>query len=114
MRDPERRLGAPVARKNRKRAQCANDLRAQQLQPTPHQNQIGVVRDVRARRAVVNESLRGGSDVAERMHMRHDVVAKPLLVRRDDIEIEVVDVIAHLLDRVIGNRNAELFLRIGQ
>ena len=62
----------------------------------------------------MDEAARRGRDVAERVHVRHDVVAEPALVRRDDVEVDVVEMRAHLRDRVVGNRNAELLFGFGE
>ena len=84
---------------------------AQQLEPAPHEDQVGVVGDVRARRAEVDERLRRRRDVAERVDVRHHVVAEAPLVRGDGVEVDVVEVRAHLRERLVGNRNAELAAR---
>ena len=62
----------------------------------------------------MDESARRGRDVAERVDVRHHVVAKAPLVRGDDVEVDVVEMRAHLRDRLVRNRHAELLLRFGE
>jgi hypothetical protein len=62
----------------------------------------------------VDEPARGRRDVAKGVHVRHHVVPEPSLIRRDYHEVDIVDVIAHLHDRLVRNRHAELFLRLRQ
>ena len=46
----------------------------------------------------MNESARRRRDVAERVDVRHHVVPKPSFVRRDRLEVDIVEVRAHLRD----------------
>ena len=62
----------------------------------------------------MDEAARRRRDVAERVDVRHHVVAEAPLVRRDRVEVDVVEVRAHLRDRLVGNRNAELLLGLGE
>ena len=55
-----------------------------------------------------------GRDVAERVDVRHHVVPEATLVRGDGVEVDVVEVRAHLRDRLVGNRHAELLLGLGE
>ena len=57
-----------------------------------------------------------GRDVAEGVDVRHHVVAEPPLVDRHLLEVDVVEVGAHLRQRLVGDRHAErlLGLREGQ
>ena len=50
--------------------------------------------------------------IAEGVDVRHHVVAEASLVRRDGIEVDVVEMRAHLRERLVGNRHAELLLRL--
>ena len=47
----------------------------------------------------------GARPVAEGVHVRHHVVAEALLVRRHRGEVDVVEVRAHLRDRLVGDRD---------
>jgi hypothetical protein len=61
----------------------------------------------------MNERLGGRRDFAERMHVRHHVVAKASLIRSDCIEVDIVEVLAHLIDRFDRNGNSEIALSFG-
>jgi hypothetical protein len=114
VRRSKRGLGAPFSRERRQRAEHTQNLAAKQFHAPAHENQVRVVRDVGARCPVVDEAARRGSNVAERMDVRHHVMPKPTLVGRDHIEIDVVEVRPHLRDRLVGNRNTELLFRFGE
>ena len=80
----------------------------------PHQEQVGVVGDERARRAQVDVGSGGRSLIAEVVDMRHDVVAQAPLVLGGLVEISVVEVRPQLRERGIGNFQPELFLGFHQ
>ena len=75
----------------------------QQLEPFAHQDEVGVVGDVRARRAEVDEGARRRGLLAQVVDVRHHVVADPLLVLRDTLEIGVVQMRAQLRERALGD-----------
>src|SRR5437588_56639 len=81
----------PAMRERRQRPERADGFAAQQAKTAPHQNQVRVVGHVRTGRAEVNEWLGRGRCVAERMDVRHDVVAETPLIRRDRVEVDVVE-----------------------
>ena len=58
--------------------------------------------------------LRRRRDVAERVDVRHHVVPEPPLVRGDRLEVDVVEMRAHLRDRLVGDRHAQLLLGFGE
>ena len=60
----------------------------------------------------MNELVRGGRDVAERVHVRHHVVAEAALVHGHRLEVDVVEVRAHLRERFVRNGHAEPLLRL--
>ena len=115
MRGAERRLGAPLAREVASAREDADDLRRAAAR-VPRRMRI------RSALSVTNalvaprwmKPLRRRRDVAERVDVRHHVVAEAPLVRGDDVEVDVVEVRAHLRDRLVGNRNAELLLGFGE
>ena len=57
-----------------------------------HQDQVGVVGDVAARGAQVNDRPGSGAQVAVGVHVGHHVVPQLLLVSGGGGEIDVVDV----------------------
>ena len=62
----------------------------------------------------MNERPCGGRGVAEGVNVRHDIMTEPSLVRGDGRKIHIVQVLAHLGDRLVGNLDAERFLRFGE
>src|SRR5215208_4074245 len=113
MRISECGLAFPLFGKRRKSTQNSEKPAIQYLQPAPHQNQVGIVGDECAGRAKVDERLRCRGDVAESMNMRHHIVSESTLVCSDLIEVDVVEMGAHLLDCFRRNCYAELTLRFG-
>ena len=88
----ERRLVAPLLGERRQRAKHVERAAAKQIQPATHQNEIGVVGDVGAGGAQMDERLCLRRDVAEGMHVRHHVVTETVLVTGDRIEVDVVEI----------------------
>ncbi len=107
-------LVAPSTRELAERAERVHELRAQQLEAAAHQQEVGVVGDVRARGAEMNERARRRRHIAERMNVGHDVVAEAALVLGHALEVEVVEVGAHLGDRLVGDLHPERSLGLGQ
>ena len=64
---------------------------AEDFQSLPHQDQIGVIRDVTARRAEVDDAPRIRTTVTIRVDMGHHVVPQLPLVLGGPVEIDVVD-----------------------
>ena len=60
-------------------------------EPLADQDQVGVVGDVAARRAEVDDLPGRRGDVAVGVDVGHDVVAEPLLVGPGGVEVDVVD-----------------------
>ena len=106
--------GAVAPRQVPQRDEHRCDAAQQQAQPLPHQHEVGVVGDVRAGGAEVEEGPRGGSLLAEVMDVRHHVMAQPLLMLGGALQVHVVQVGAQLRERLIGNVEAELLLRLHQ
>ena len=90
----ERRLGLPLAPRTRAsvRSTAITRVDAQQPEPALHLDQVGVVGDVRARRAEVDHAARRRRRLAERVHVRHHVVPEAPLVLGDLREVDVVEV----------------------
>ena len=96
------------------RHQHGGDPPEQDLHPLPHQQEIGVVRDVGARGAEVQERPRRRRLLAQEMDVRHHVVAQALLVLRRAVEIRVVEVGAQLAQGVVGDGEPQLLLALHQ
>src|SRR5687767_6349099 len=62
----------------------------------------------------MDERLRGRRGIAESMYVCHNVVTESLLVIGNRVEVDLVEVRAHLPNRVIRNLNAQLALRFGE
>src|SRR5689334_7719316 len=114
VRGTECRLVAPFARKGSQRTQYANDLRAQQLQAAPDEDEIGIICDVSARCAEMNERLGDGRNVTECSDVRHDVVTQLPLVPGNDAEVDIVEVGAHLLDCLVRYLYSEVSFAFGE
>ena len=102
--------GAVLARDLAERHQHRGEPTEQQLQPLPHQQEVGVIGHVGAGSAEVEIGAGGGCLLAERVDVRHDVVAQALLVLGGPLEIHVVEVPAQLRQGLVGNRQAQLLL----
>jgi len=115
MREAERRQILPLRREGAQRIDGLGESLAEQLQRFAQDDELGVAADVLTRRAQMNDALRGGRDVFEGVHLGHHVVAKLLLVFGRVVEIDVVEVVAHLPQRVVGDAvQAELFFALGE
>ena len=86
----------------------------QQLQALAHQQQIGVVGDVRAGGAEVQVAPRRRRLLAQVVDVGHDVVTQTLLVLGGAVEIGVVQMGAELLERGRRNVQPQLALRLHQ
>jgi hypothetical protein len=86
----------------------------QQAQSLAHHDQIGVVGDERAGGAEVEEGSGRGRLVGEGVHVGHHVVPETPLVAGGRGEVGVVQVGAHLRQRLVGDGQPELPLRFGQ
>ena len=114
MRVTQRRLGTPLAREGGQRAQHTNDTPAQQLEPAPHDDQVGVVGDERTRGTEVDELVRRGGHVAKGVDVSHHVVPEAPLVDGHLLEVDVVEVRAHLRQRLIRDRHPQPLLGLGE
>jgi len=106
---------AVLGRELAQRVDHVHEFAADLLQARAQQDQVGVVGDVRAGRAQVDDRRRLGRRLAEGVNMGHHVVAHPAFVVGRLGEIDVVQVAAHRLQRRVGHLGQpELALRLGQ
>ncbi len=70
-------------------------------------DQARVVSHERARGPEVDEAPGFGGDLAEMVHVGHDVVTQLALELRDSIEVDCVSRRAHCRDRRVGDLHAE-------
>src|SRR5207247_2162629 len=110
----EARQLAVATRQLREGDDDGRDPSQQQLQPLAHQQEVGVVGDVRAGRAEVKEGTRRRRLLAKMMDVRHHVVPQALFVLGRAVEIGVVEVVADLGQRAIGDVEPELLLGLQQ
>ena len=85
-----------------------------QGEPLAHLEQVGVVGDVGRGRAPVDDPARRGRRRSEDAHVRHDVVAGPGLLGGRRVEVDVREVGAHLRQRLLGNREPQPALLLGE
>ena len=83
-------------------------------EPLADQDQVGVIRDIAARRPQVDDLAGVRRDVSQRMHMSHHVMPEPLLVGPRRLEVDVVDLRPQLLDLPLLDRQPEFFLCLGE
>ena len=74
------------------------------LQRFAHQNQIGIVGDIAARRSEMNNRPGLGTYVAIGVDVRHYVVSQLLLVARRDRKIDVINLRLELVELLPSDR----------
>jgi len=84
------------------------------LQALAQQQQIGVVGDKATGRAQVDDRPGVGTLVAVGVDVGHHVVAQLAFVAGRSLEVHVVHMGLQLVDLALGNRQAQLGLRLGQ
>ena len=85
-----------------------------QQQAVPHLQNVGVVTHIAGGGAQVDDGLGLGADLAEGEHMGHHVVPDLVLMRRGGGIVDVVNVLAHLLNLLVADGDAQLLLRLRQ
>ena len=80
----------PGLGKRSQRIDRGDGLVADNSQRRAHQDQIGVIRDVTARRSQVDDRAGQGSGIAQGVNVRHHVVAKPPFVGLCRLEVDRV------------------------
>ena len=101
----------------RETGKVGDDL--QQLSPevfqaVPVENDVGVIGDVAAGRAQMDDTGGGGRGLAVGIHVRHHVVTDFLFPRRGTGEVDVRDVGFQLLDLLFGDRQSQRMLGLGK
>src|SRR5690606_35164858 len=105
-------LVLPGAGELRHHAQRGEEFSTQQLQAPPHQYQISVVRYESAGGTEVDERLGCGRRVSERVHVCHHIVPEATLVSCYSVEVYVIQMSAHLVDRLERDVDPQLPLRL--
>ena len=94
--------------------QHGDELAPEIPQALPVNDEVGVVGDVAAGGAQVNDAGGGGSRFAVGVHMGHDVVADFLFPRRGHLVVNVGDVGLQLRHLLAGDGEPQVVLRPGQ
>ena len=70
-----------------------------------HDDQVGVVDDVLAGRAQVDDPLGGRGGLLERVDVGHHVVPQALLPVGGPVEVDVIELRLHLPERLVADRD---------
>ncbi|MPN60940.1 hypothetical protein SDC9_208673 [bioreactor metagenome] len=95
--------GAILHREIGQVAHQGHQFAAQYLHTVAHLDKFGVVGDVAAGGAEVNDRHRLGAERAEHMDMAHHIVPELLLLGGGGLEIDVVEVGPHLIELLAGD-----------
>ena len=110
----EARQGAMLAGQLAERDQHRCEAPQQQPQPLAHDQEVGVVGDVGARGAEVQVGPGGRRLVAQRVDVGHHIVPQAFLVLHRPVEVDVVEVGAHLGGGIGRDREPELLFGFQQ
>ena len=91
-----------------------HQLVADQDQPLPHEDHVGVVPHVAAGGPQVDDGHGLGAQLPVGVHVGHHVVAELLLPRCGLLVVNVIDMRLQLVHLLLGHRQAQLHLRPGQ
>ena len=97
--------------------QCGNgvkQLRANVQKRVPLENQIGIVSDIAAGCAEVDNRLCGRADLTVSVDVRHHIMPHLPLARVRNGKVNVVDVCTHFRDLLVGNVQSHLLLAFGK
>ncbi len=115
MREGKRRLILLLPRKFCQSRNHVDELLPDKDHGLTHDNNIGIVTDIAARRAEVNDPLCLRALLSVRIDMAHDIVADNLLAFTGDIVIDILRVLLHFVDHLIGDPiDSEFLLRLGK
>ena len=78
------------------------------------EHKVGVVGDITARRAEVDDALRAGRSRAEGIDVRHHIVPQLLFLRRDEFIVDGGDVCGQLVHLLLRHGQAQRVLRLRQ
>ena len=112
--EAEGRLGLVRVRELRQLVQYGRQLFANQQQTLADLDDVGVVADIRAGSAEVDNASRLGSRLAEGVNVRHNVMAYLLLALTSHIVVDVGQVRGHLVHLLLRDRQTERHLRLSQ
>ena len=114
VRESQRRQILVFLRELRKHADDVDKLFADDLHRLGHDDDIGIIAHVAARRAEVDDASRLRALLAVGVDMAHHVVADYALARFGDLIVDVVGMRLELVDLLLRDRQAELHLAFRQ
>ena len=114
MREAEHRHGFVFGGEFREVVDQVQQFPAQDLHAVAHLDQLRVVRHEAARRAEVDDAFRLRADLAERADVAHHVVPHLRLDPLRFLEVDVVEVRAHLVQLFVGDRQPERLFALGE
>ena len=112
--EAEGRLGLVRICELRQLVQYGRQLFANQQQTLADLDDVGIVADIRAGSAEVDNAGRLGSRLAEGVNVRHNVMAYLLLALTGHIVVDVGQVRGHLVHLLLRDRQTERPLRLSQ
>jgi len=88
-----------------------SQLGDQNIETITKQDQIRIIGTVARGSTPVNDTSRGGGNLAEGVNVGHDIVTTALLLLGGDLELGVLDggMSLHLLNSLIGDRKSQLY-----
>ena len=110
----QRRQRGVLLRKVRQRRDGVEQQAADEAQPLAHAEDVGVVPDIAARRAEMDDAPRLRAGLAVGQHVRHHVVSHLVLVARGGFIVDVKDMRAQLLELLVRDRQPERLLALRQ
>ena len=112
MRERERRQGFVFLRELRERRNGRNQLGPEQRQSLLHENEIGIVPDVAARGAEMDDPAGLRALYAVRVDVRHDVVADFPFTGFGDLVIDVAHMGPQFFQLLVRDRQAQRLLAL--
>ena len=100
--------------KCRKRFNGMQQKKADAQKRLPLQNDIGVIADIAAGCAQMNDRLRQGAGIAVGVNVRHHIMADGCFIGGCLCIVDIIDMRTHLFDLRIGDRQSELLLAFRQ
>ncbi len=90
------------------------DFQREDLQRLAQQEDIGIVDDVHGSGAQVDDGFGLGRGLGEGVQVGHEIVADAGFLPGGLVEVDVIEMGAHVGDLVIGDGQAQRFFRLGQ
>ena len=105
----------PLLGEGRQGVDGVGQAQGHQLKRFAEDDQVGVAADVLRGRPEMDDPLGGRGDLLKGMHVRHHIMAQPLLPLGRPVEVDVVELGLHLLHGFIADaREPQFLLAAGQ